>query len=137
MRLRNFVASLTISVIISFFIPLAISLNHLTHCSLLNRGGSGFSARNNHFKTKKWITDCTSGFRGIKKEAWQKLELVSQGFQIETEMIYESAKNGLTIAEVPISCNWNTRLSHLSILRDGLSTLKLLSRKLVNEVRGR
>jgi hypothetical protein len=83
------------------------------------------------------ISDCTSGFRAIKKEAWQKLDLISQGFQIETEMIYEAAKNNLTIAEVPISCNWNNRLSRLSIIKDGLRTSKLLTRKITGDIGGR
>lgn len=116
-RLSNKLASLVISLISSFFLPLAT----LFKCPL------------------KWIkiTDCTSGFRAIKKESWQKLNLVSQGFQIETEMIYEAARNGLTIAEAPISCNWNSKVSHLSILGDGLKTLKLLTEKLVGDIKGR
>lgn len=116
-RLSNKLASLVISLIISFFLPLAT----LFKCPL------------------KWIkiTDCTSGFRATKRESWQKLNLVSQGFQIETEMIYEVARNGLTIAEAPISCNWNSKVSHLSILGDGLKTLKLLTEKLVGNIKGR
>ncbi len=83
------------------------------------------------------ITDCTSGFRAINREAWKKLDLVSQGFQIETEMIYEAARNKLTIAGVPISCNWNSEASRLSIFRDGLRTLRLLARKLMNDARNK
>jgi len=110
-RLSNNLASFFISVIISFLLPLAI----------MSRLPS------------EWIriTDCTSGFRAIKKESWQKLSLASQGFEIETEMICEAVNNKLSIVEVPISCNWNSETSRLSIVRDGLMTLKLLARKLV------
>ena len=110
-RLSNNLASFIISVIISFLLPLAI----------MSR------------RPSKWvrITDCTSGFRAIKKENWQKLALVSQGFEIETEMICEAVKNKLSIVEVPISCNWNSETSRLSIVQDGLKTLELLARKLV------
>lgn len=113
-RFSNALASLVISVIVSFLLPLAT----LFKCPL------------------KWIkiTDCTSGFRVITKEGWQKLDLVSRGFQIETEMIYEAARNGLTIAEAPISCNWKSQLSRLSIFRDGLKTLKLLAGKLIGDI---
>ncbi len=113
-RLSNDLASFVISVIISFLLPLAT----MFRC------------------TGKWIrvTDCTSGFRAIKKESWQKLVLVSQGFQIEAEMIYEAARNKLTIVEVPISCNWDSKTSRLSIFRDGLVTLRLLSKKLLYEL---
>jgi len=116
-RLSNNLASLVISIIISFVLPLATLLK----CSM------------------KWIkiTDCTSGFRAICKENWQKLFLISQGFQIETEIIYEAAKRNLAIAEAPISCNWNSSFSRLSILRDGLRTLKLLVRKLIGDIGGR
>ncbi|MFQ5924911.1 MAG: glycosyltransferase family 2 protein [Dehalococcoidia bacterium] len=114
-RLSNNLASFAISVIISFLLPLAT----LFRCPV---------------KYTR-ITDCTSGFRAISRESWRKLILVSQGFEIETEMIYEAAKNKLAISEVPISCNWNSHLSRLAIFRDGFGTLKLLAGKLIDEVR--
>jgi len=116
-RLSNNLASFVISVIISFLLPLAT----LFKCPM------------------KWIriTDCTSGFRAVTREGWHKLDLISQGFQIETEMIYEAAKNKLAIAEAPISCNWNSQLSRLSILQDSLRTLKLLTGKLIGDIGGK
>lgn len=114
-RLSSNLASLAISVIISFLLPLIT----LFRCSM------------RYIK----ITDCTSGFRAIKKANWQKLDLVSQGFEIDTEMIYEAARNRLTISEVPISCNWNREFSRLSIFGDGLRTVKLLVRKLMGDIR--
>ncbi len=110
-RLSNKLASFIMSVIISFLLPLAA----LFKCPI------------------KWvkITDCTSGFRAIKRESWQNLDLNSQGFEIEAEVIYEAVRNGLTIAEAPISCNWDKQLSRLSIVRDGWKTLKLLVKKLI------
>lgn len=116
-RLSNQLASVIISIIISYVLPLCNSLK----CPM------------------KWhrITDCTSGLRAIKRENWQKLNLVSNGFQIETEMIFEAAKNSLRIIEVPISCVWDNQFSKLSILRDGFRTLKLLTRKLFWDINGR
>ncbi|MBI2934776.1 MAG: glycosyltransferase family 2 protein [Chloroflexi bacterium] len=76
------------------------------------------------------ITDCTSGFRAVRKDKWQQLSLVSNGFEIETEIILEAARNRLVIKESPISCSWKGRLSHLNILRDGIRTMKLLLGKL-------
>lgn len=116
-KLTNNLASLVISVIISLLLPVAT----LFKCPM------------------KWvrITDCTSGFRGIRKEEWDKLNLTSHRFEIETEMIYEAARNRLIIADVPISCNWNSQTSRLSILRDGLKTLKLLAGKLIGDIGGR
>ena len=110
-RLSNNFASFVISAVISLLLPLAT----LLRCPV------------------RWvrITDCTSGFRAIRQEAWENLVLSSRGFQIETEMIYEAARNELVITEVPISCDWSGKLSHLSIIRDGLKTAGLLCRKLL------
>lgn len=114
-RLSNNLASWVISVIISFMLPLAT----LFRCPV------------------RWrrIADGTSGFRALKKDSWRRLALTSEGFEIETEMIYEAARQGLTIAETPISCNWNSDLSHLSVLRDGAKTLKLILTKLRGNIR--
>jgi glycosyltransferase involved in cell wall biosynthesis len=145
-RLSNNLASFAISVIISFLLPLAAQLNRLAHLFKPTELAQGTQSTPQTAPTidyrlmtgrLKWITDCTSGFRAIKKDRWRKLDLTSQGFQIETEMIYEAARNKFTIAEVPISCSWNGKLSQLSILRDGLKTLNLLGKKLLNDARGR
>ena len=84
---------------------------------------------------KKVVSDCTSGFRAIRNTKWQKLNLMSNGFQIETEMLYEIRKIRLMLTEVPISCKWDGHYSSLSISKDGVRTLKLLARKLVNDFR--
>jgi glycosyltransferase involved in cell wall biosynthesis len=111
-KLSNRLASSVISIIISFLLPLVT------------------------LKSPKRIriTDCTSGFRAIDKVMWQKLALISQEFQIEAEMIYEAAKHGLVITEVPIGCKWDSHLSHLSVVRDGSKTLALLIRKLLSDI---
>ncbi len=116
-RVANNLASFVTSIIISFFLPLATFFK----CPM------------------KWIrvTDAESGFKVISRGKWHRLNLVSQGFEIETEIIYEAAKNGLTIQSLPINCNWNCRISHLSILKDGLRTLKLLTGKLIGDIGGR
>ncbi len=106
----NGLASFTISFIISFLLPIRTAFR----------------------VPMRWIniTDCTSGFRAIKKEKWSQLNLVSNGFEIETEMILESARRRMVIKEAPISCTWDARISHLYVLKDGLKTLVLLLGKL-------
>ncbi len=113
-RITNKLASFVTSVIISFLLPLAASFK----CPV------------------KWIgiEDAECGFKAISKEKWRKLNLVSQGFEIESEIIYEAAKNGLTIHNAPISCNWDSKVSRLSIVRDGLKTIRLLSSKLITDM---
>ncbi len=133
-RLSNILASFTISVIVSFILPTATLFGRLTR--LRKAAEACQPAQSSRLR---WIktTDCTSGFRAIRRDAWQKLDLISQGFQIETEMVYEAARKGFVIAEAPISCNWNSEFSHLSILGDGLRTLQLLWGKLIGDVAGK
>jgi len=116
-RVTNKLASFATSVIISFLLPLVTWFR----CPV------------------KWIgiEDAECGFKAISKDRWRELDLVSQGFEIETEIIYESAKNRLIIYNVPISCNWSCKISRLSIIRDGFRTLKLLSGKLIADMGGK
>jgi glycosyltransferase involved in cell wall biosynthesis len=116
-RVANKLASFVTSIIISFFLPVVTFLR----CPM------------------KWIkvTDAESGFKAISRENWHRLNLISRGFEIETEMIYEAARNKLTIAEVPVSCKWEGGTSRLSIVRDSWKTVKLLVRKLTGEVKRR
>lgn len=131
--LCNKLASFIISVIISFLLPMATVLSRLTR---LFKPTKAFRPTQ---KTRPiWIkiTDCTSGFRAISREGWESLVLMSNRFEVETEMIYEATKNGLVISEVPIHCNWDKCSSRLSIFRDGLSTLTLLAAKLIRDTSG-
>ena len=116
-RITNKLASFITSVIISFLLPLVTWFK----CPV------------------KWvgIEDAECGFKVISKDKWNKLDLVSEGFEIESEIIYESAKNRLDIHNAPISCNWSCKISRLSIIRDGFGTLKLLSGKLIADIGGR
>jgi glycosyltransferase involved in cell wall biosynthesis len=116
-RITNKLASFVTSIIISFFLPLAVSFK----CPM------------------KWsrVEDAECGFKAISKEKWCQLNLISHGFEIESEIIYEAAKNRLIIHNKPISCNWDSKVSRLSITRDGLKTLRLLSSKLTTERGGK
>ena len=116
-RITNKLASLVTSIIVSFLLPLVTWFR----CPV------------------KWIAaeDAECGFKAISKEKWNQLSLVSQGFEIESEIIYEAAKNGFILSNVPISCNWTCRVSRLSIARDGLKTLGLLFSKLFTDMRER
>jgi len=135
-KFSNAVASLVISVVISVCQPIA---RFITRQPLPKRNtqvpektvSSAVEYRILDGKFK-WITDCTSGLTAMRKENCLKLNLVSNGFQIETEMIFEQAKNGFIIAETPISCKWGESASKLSIFKDGIKTLALLICKLVH-----
>lgn len=141
-KFSNFIASTVISVVITVLQPISRFINHKP---LPNKTGTKkqTSQASENYVPKdinyrllngkiKWITDCTSGLTAMRKENWSKLDLVSNGYQIETEMIFEQAKNGYIIAETPISCTWEDSLSKLSVIKDGLITLRLLLFKIVN-----
>ena len=142
-RMTNNVASFTISFIISYIQPFAYFVKNrsLRKPSMINNprsqmqsvdksisGVQNYRLVNGKFKR---ISDCTSGFTAMKTENWGQLDLISNGFQIEIEMIYEQAKNGFIIAETPVSCKWKVGSSNLSIIRDGFKTLGLLIGKLI------
>jgi glycosyltransferase involved in cell wall biosynthesis len=138
-KASNVIASFIISFIISFVQPIARfisrnSLNQRSQAQTRKLAKSDINNKNYRLLNGrfKWITDCTSGFTAMKKENYHKLNLLSNGFQIETEMIFEQSKNGFIIAEAPIRCNWERSSSKLSITGDGIKTLLLLSRKLAN-----
>ncbi len=52
------------------------------------------------FKTSEPIT----GMRLLRKETWNKLNLKSHDFMIETEMEVKMAKNKMKVIEIPIPC---------------------------------
>lgn len=73
------------------------------------------------------VSDAHSGFRAIRGEALEKLELRSSGMEFASELIMEAVKKGLRIAEVPISY-YRRRggSSKLSPLSDGWRHLKFM-----------
>ncbi len=52
------------------------------------------------FKVK--ITDSQSGFRALKREKLQNVNLTATEYEIETEMLLKAIKKGLKIAEVGV-----------------------------------
>jgi hypothetical protein len=134
-KASNAAASFVITFVISVMQPISRFLsrqklqnNHIVK-SPISKNNSNCRLLNGKLK---WVTDCTSGFTAQKKTNCSELNLTSNGFQIETEMIFEQAKNGFSIAEVPIDCKWGESASNLSIAKDAMRTISLLFRKLVH-----
>jgi glycosyltransferase involved in cell wall biosynthesis len=73
------------------------------------------------------VSDAHSGFRAIKKETLEKLDLRAEGMEFASEMIMEAAQKGLRIKEVQVSyskrINGNSKLSSFS---DGWRHLKFM-----------
>lgn len=55
------------------------------------------------FATGYRIRDCLSGFNVIKIEALKKMNLISNNFEIETELVLEARRNRLKVIEYPVS----------------------------------
>jgi glycosyltransferase involved in cell wall biosynthesis len=73
------------------------------------------------------VTDSQTGFRALKKEVLQKLNLASSGYEIETEITVKGLKNGFTFEEKPISCKQRQySVSKLRILSDGAKILRTI-----------
>jgi len=76
---------------------------------------------------KMSVSDVHCGFRAIKREALERLELKTDGMEFASEMLLEACKKGLRIEEVPI--NYYRRKNPVSKLRsfhDGWRHMKFM-----------
>jgi glycosyltransferase involved in cell wall biosynthesis len=77
-------------------------------------------------------SDLCYGYIAFRRECLSVLELESDGFEIETELIVRAAKAGLRIAEVPsIELDRISGDSNLQTFRDGWRVLRTMARELV------
>ncbi len=78
---------------------------------------------------RKKVKDLCSGYRVMKKQLINSLNLESEGFEIETELTVKALKKGFKIIEVPIHYKERPKgsKSKLRTLRDGF----LIFRKLL------
>lgn len=83
--------------------------------------------------TGTWITDSQSGFRAYKRGVLKKLNIKSERFEIETEMILKVLKAGFSVKEVPITCKRRIYSnSRLQTFRDGFKILKTIFASLIS-----
>jgi glycosyltransferase involved in cell wall biosynthesis len=79
--------------------------------------------------TGQRVTDSQTGFRAIKKDVLDKLNLESDGYEIETEITVKGLRNGFVLKEKPISCERRKySISKLKVLTDGTKILKTIIR---------
>ncbi len=76
------------------------------------------------FKTK--ISDAHCGMRAITREAYDRLDMKSEGMEFASEMIIEAARKKLRIAEVPISYYPRLTPSKLHSWGDGWRHLRFM-----------
>jgi glycosyltransferase involved in cell wall biosynthesis len=94
--------------------------NHTGVTSKLNQIGNHFFNLTIMSLTGKRVTDSQTGFRAIKRDVLEKLNLQSDGYEIETEITVKSLKNGFTFRELPITVERRKfGASKLKIIEDG------------------
>ena len=76
------------------------------------------------FKTS--ISDAHCGMRAITKEAYEKLDIKSEGMEFASEMVIEAARKRLKIIEVPISYYSRSTPSKLHSWLDGWRHLRFM-----------
>ncbi|RLE74886.1 MAG: glycosyltransferase family 2 protein, partial [Thermoprotei archaeon] len=72
------------------------------------------------------VSDAHCGFRAIKKDALQKLNLKAPGMEFASEMLIEAKRKNLKIKEVPITYHPRQGRSKLHSFRDGWRHLKFM-----------
>ena len=70
------------------------------------------------------LPDSQCGFRLMNLEDWARLPIVSNHFEIESEMLYQFARAGLSIEFVPIQVIYKKELSKIHPWRDTIRWLR-------------
>jgi glycosyltransferase involved in cell wall biosynthesis len=107
---------------------LVIGSRYLNHKKVASRKLNAFGVKVFNFLIKVLtgisITDSQSGYRAMKREVLINQELKSGEYEIESEMLVKTAKEGFRIAEVPISFEQRTYgRSGVDPMVDGLKIL--------------
>ena len=77
--------------------------------------------------TGKFVTDSQTGFRAIKRNVLEKLNLESNGYEIEAEITVKGLKNGFSFKETPITVERRKyNVSKLKLLSDGTRIMKTI-----------
>ena len=72
------------------------------------------------------VSDAHCGLRAVRRDAVPKLDLQTTGMQFASEMVIKAAKQGLRIAEIPISYRPRVGESKLNSVRDAWRHLRFM-----------
>jgi len=74
------------------------------------------------------LSDTQCGYRLLSKRAAESLQLTKSNFEVDSEMLYQIASNGLKVTEVTISSIYNTEeySSHIRPVKDTFAFLRLI-----------
>jgi glycosyltransferase involved in cell wall biosynthesis len=74
----------------------------------------------------QYIPDTQCGFRLIKASVLRKIELTSQRFEIETELLIKAARSGFRIISVPIKTIYQGEKSKINPFLDTIRFMRLI-----------
>jgi len=77
-------------------------------------------------RTRQRILDSQCGYRLIERRALDKVNIVSSGFEAETEFLIKAARHGLAITWVPIQTVYDREKSSMTPWQTTRSFLKVL-----------
>jgi glycosyltransferase involved in cell wall biosynthesis len=80
------------------------------------------------------IQDSQCGFRLIHKDVLRKVQLTEKGYQLESEMILESAREGFHIDSVSIPTIYNNEKSYIANVSDTYRFTRLIFRELTGRM---
>jgi dolichol-phosphate mannosyltransferase len=81
------------------------------------------------------ISDVCTGFWGYNSDAIRHLDLDASGFEIEADMFAECVREGLSIAEIPITYRARKDQPKLSSLKDGVKIGLFLCKRRLQLIR--
>ena len=85
--------------------------------------------------TGQQIKDSQCGFRLIHRDVLKKIKLTENGYQLESEMLLESAKKGFLIDWVSIPTIYNAEKSYIGHFSDTFRFTRLMFRELKGRMR--
>jgi glycosyltransferase involved in cell wall biosynthesis len=85
--------------------------------------------------TKQKIQDSQCGFRLIHRDVIRKINLSENGYQLESEMLLESAKKGFHIDSVSIPTIYNDEKSYIGHFTDTFRFTRLMFRELKGQMK--
>jgi glycosyltransferase involved in cell wall biosynthesis len=102
--------------------------------SLIRKIGNKFFVSLVNFLWGMNYSDLCYGYRSFKKQAIEKLELVEEGFGIETEISIKVAKNNMRVLEVPsYEKKRDKGEGKLRALSDGWQILKRIMKEFITK----
>lgn len=81
--------------------------------------------------TKQEIPDTQCGFRLIKRQALEKMSLVSRRYEIESEILLRSALGGFRIGSIPIRTIYGNERSQINPVLDTFRFFSFIVREII------